>query len=112
MARVLVLEAEPTMGKNLRSALNAAGHQVRVVTQAEAVPSELRNGQFDLLLISDSALDGAASKLALATEKRGVKTVVMANNLARLEEFRAKGLICFQAPDAVADLQAAICGRI
>lgn len=112
MAKVLVLETEPTMMKNLKAALNAAGHQVFFVTERAAVPAELSKRRFDLLLVSDSAVSGTATKLAVKTEKRGVKTLIMATTLPRLEELRAKGLICFQVPDAVEDLQAAICGRI
>jgi len=112
MARVLVLETEPTMRMNLTAALNAAGHQVYSVAERAEVQAELRKRRFDLLLISDNEMDGTVSKLALKTEKRGVKTVIMTMNLLRLEALRAKGLICFQVPEALEDLQAAICGRI
>jgi hypothetical protein len=92
--------------------LSAGGYHVHIVTQEAEVPAELRRQRFDLLLISDGAVNGTVAKLALDTEKRGVKTVVMTTTQSRLDALRASGLICFRAPDDVEGLRAAICDRI
>jgi hypothetical protein len=72
----------------------------------------MRRKPFDLLLISESFCTEPAVELALEAEERGIKSVIMTRTSHRLDGLRAKGLICFRAPDALPELQAAVCARL
>jgi DNA-binding response OmpR family regulator len=108
----MLLENEPTISAALKTAVNASGHRVQIVTSSEQARAAFRKQRVDVLLISESACSTLATQLALEAERRGIRCMIMTKSLKRLQEIRATGLISFHASDVIADLQAAVCTRL
>ncbi len=112
MAKVLVIETEPALRKALEAALTSAGHQVVIAADGAEIEEQLQRKAFEVLLIRDGASTREASKLAIETEKHGIKAVIMAKSAERVEALRAKGLIAFPMPAEADGLEAAVRARI
>ena len=112
MAKMLVFGADPATVAVVEAALAATGHAVSVLATAGEVREELKRHGYALLFITDEAGGGSPVDLAIEAEERGIRTIVMTKGTRRLDELRAKGLICFEQPAAPEDLGAAVQARI
>ncbi len=95
----------------VEAALTEAGHGVIAMTTAAGIREELRRQTYALLFIADSG-DSPGVDVAVEAEERGVRAVIMTKSTRRLDELRAKGLICFEQPTSPEALRAAIQTRL
>jgi DNA-binding response OmpR family regulator len=112
MAKMLLLGAEPATIAAVEAALSAAGHGVMARTSAAEIREELRRQSYALLFIADGGADFPGVDIAVEAEERGVRAVIMTKSARRLDELRAKGLICFEQPESPEALATAIQTRL
>jgi DNA-binding response OmpR family regulator len=94
MAKILLLEDDPFLGKGLMIQLQTAGHEVTwQPTIAQAKASEASN-QFDLLLLDINLPDGSGLDFCHAIRQRGSKLPIVMLTAMADDDSEVKGFEC------------------
>lgn len=91
MAKILLLEDDPVLGKGLMINLNAAGHEVTWETKIESARIQEAEKAFDLLLLDVNLPDGSGLDFCTSVRQRGSRLPILMLTARTDEDSVVKG---------------------
>jgi hypothetical protein len=104
------LEDDPAVRAAVADGLVKGGHAVVALPYHRDSTNDL--SRLDVVLFGAGASDDDALALAVGIERRGIKTMLLGRSTRHLDALRAKGLVCFRAPDGASAIVAAVQARL